>query len=284
MRDTVGETLYRTTVASVSLLPKATAYRGARALGGLEYRVRGRRVKLRPELLQALEATPAQVAAWTRRSCELSVSEDVDYYRRLWGRSSSGDIIELRGLDHLDAALAGGRGAILYSGHIRGPWMFFCGLTALGYPVHLISCHPSDQLAGMTLWCYGRHLTNLQDRMGLRYVWVRPGNFGVAVQAANVLRRNAIVALTIDPLGASTIDVDVLGQRAEFSSGHALLAQATGAPLLDFFVHRDDDWHQVGEIGSPLDASDDVRATVQESVDRIAGQARRHPEEWYFWS
>jgi lauroyl/myristoyl acyltransferase len=229
------------------------------------------------ELVAALEANPAQVALWARRAAELQASDGLE--RRLGRRMKPGSLhrlMEMEGLGNLHAALEGGKGAILYSLHLWGKYTFFGALAEAGYPPTVVATAPDP---GRLRW-----LSALEERSGYRYIWMGRGNFGVAVEAANVLRRNGVVLLMLDWPQPHMVEVDFLGRRARLAAGVAEVARGTGAPLLDYYVYRRDRWvPQVAEIGPPHDAAGSVQDVLQQCADRLAKHVRRDPAQWTFF-
>ena len=126
----------------------------------------------------------------------------------------------------------------------------------------------------------------LEERFGCRCIWMGPENFGVAVKAANVLRENGVVVMFVDSLHRKLgVEVSFLEGRWRFTSGPALLAKTTGAPMLDFYVHRGEGWFpQVAEIGAPLAPCDSLAEVTQACATRLEQHVRGHPAQWKFFS
>jgi Kdo2-lipid IVA lauroyltransferase/acyltransferase len=287
VRSTIAEVLYRLAVVTSSWLPFRLAYASARRLGRLEYRVRrGEEPFLRPELIEGLALDAGEVERLSRRSCELSVCQDLEYclYTRSRGRGLD-RLIEVRGLEHLEAALAGGRGAILHSGHIRSDFTLFAALIARGHTINVVGIHPARCLRAARLGLCKRCSRRLEDRLGFRFLWMEADGFGVAARAANALRRNEIVVMEVDTpyVERETAEVSFFGVPTIFAAGHAVISELTGAPLLDFFVYRDESWvPQIGELGPPFMVVDGIQAAVQESATRLEAHARRYPAQVYW--
>ena len=228
------------------------------------------------ELVAALGASPAQAARWARRAAELEASDGLE--RRLGRRTKPGSLrrlMEIEGIGNLQAALEGGNGAILYSLHLWGKYTFFGALAEAGYPPAVVATAPDP---GRRSW-----LSVLQERSGYRYIWAGKRNFGVAVEAANVLRRNGVVLVMLDWPQPRMAEVAFLGRRARLAAGAAEMARLTGAPLLDYYVYRRNRWvPQVAEIGVPHAASDSTPEVLQQCADRLAEHVRRDPAQWTF--
>jgi lauroyl/myristoyl acyltransferase len=272
-----------------SLLPRRPALHVGRRIGRLQHRRRGARARpYEANMRSLLGASPEQAAAWMGRLFELGACHDLEafLYARVTGEDI-GALIEVRGMDRLRSALARGRGAILYSGHVRGDYTLFAALGLLGLGPHIVSRRLGAVVRreGIDRWFYRRREALVARRMGCEFTWMAPDNPAAAVQAARALRRNEVVVLEIDNSPArQQVEVTFLGRRVRFPPGPVLLAQATGAPLLDFYLHRDDRWiPQVAELGPPFHPSEDVAAAVQHCASRLEAKIREHPESWATW-
>lgn len=267
-----------------SLAPEPLAYAAAGGMGRLKYLLRGGRIRMRPELGR-LAGSEQQLERWKRRMCELFAYEDLDFQLYARGRDPRA-LISLHGLSHLDEALADGRGAILYSTHVVGVWTFLAALGAHGYGTTVIRYEPAHAVVPMARRLSRQRIALLEERFGAQFHYVEPTNFGIAVKAANALKRNGIVVMLIDKVWSShSTDVEFLGGTSTFVCGHALLGAVTGAPLLDFYVHRDRRWaSHVADIGPPLRAEGSVEEECRRSASRLEDHVRRHPAHWYWYT
>jgi lauroyl/myristoyl acyltransferase len=222
------------------------------------------------------------------RSCEV-----IDLMR-LRGRARSlGKLVEIRGREHLDAALAAGKGAILCSAHFGSYDCAFSLLNAGGFPVTSIgrwwwNYPPEGSSAVRRMWdfVFARRVHRHRQRPNIE-PW--PGRVQVALQAAAVLRRNEVVTICSEapPLDAElnrTIEVPFLGRQARFLPGVVTLARLTGAPVLMASVHRSADYrHQVLEISSPVPMDGETAAAFERCAAAMGAAIKAHPAEWDFW-
>jgi lauroyl/myristoyl acyltransferase len=254
------------------------AYATARAAALLRHRLQRPKPHVDSELLVALQAGSSQVEAWTRRAALLDASDALE--RRVCRRIEPGEIsrvMRIEGLDNLEAALEGGKGAVLYSVHLWGKYTFFGALAQAGHPPTVVARTPGPvRLEWMRA---------LQERFGYRYIWMSDRNFGVAVEAANVLRRNGVVLMMLDWPQRGMAEVKFLGRPARLMLGAATVAQLTGSPLLDYFIYREESrWvPQVAAIGAPHTAAITTEDTLQECADRLSNHVRRDPAQWTFF-
>jgi lauroyl/myristoyl acyltransferase len=280
----------------LALLPASLAYRAACLRGDWTFRywpekhsevVRDLRQVLGEELSQEKAERVAR-DVFRIRSCEV-----IDLML-LRGRARSlGRLVEIRGREHLDAALADGKGAILCSAHFGSYLCAFSLLHASGFPVTSIgrwwwNYPPSESSPERRIWdfVYARRVLRHRQRPNIE-PW--PGRVQVAVQAAAALRGNEVVTISSDapPLDAEltrTTEVSLLGRQARLLPGVVPLARLTGAPVLMAFAHRSADYrHQVLEILPPVPMEGETTAVFGRCVAAMDAAIRAKPAEWDFW-
>lgn len=180
--------------------------------------------------------------------------------------------VEVRGVAHLHAAMARGRGAIAIGFHIGNIDLGAAVLAMQGYPVQVVvdRFEPAslDRLIQGYRRAKGLELIPLEQapRRGLR-----------------ALRDRQILALLIDkPTPGAGVVVDFFGGPIEIPSGAAVLALRTGAPVVPCVVWRTGIGRFVAEVAPPIDPSDrDARALTQRLVAVLEGWVRRDPAQWY---
>jgi lauroyl/myristoyl acyltransferase len=249
--------------------------------------VRGLREVLGEELSEE-DAERVARDAFRSVSCQV-----IDVMRLRGGAGPLERLVEIRGREHLDAALAGGKGAILCSAHVGSYVSAFSLLHASGFPLTTIgrwwwNYRPGVSPAVRRFWdvVYARRMLRHRQRPNIE-PW--PGRLQVAAQAATALRGNGVVTICSDaaPLDADlarTIEVPFLGRRARLLPGVVTLAQLTGAPLLMAFVRRSADYrHQVLEISAPVPVDGDTAATFGRCVAAMDAAIRASLAEWDFW-
>ena len=132
---------------------------------------------------------------WFRlRSCEA-----VDVMRLRRGARPLRRLVEIRGREHLEAALAAGKGAILCTGHFGSYDSGFSVLHASGFPVTTIGRWWWNYTAGVSsaerwFWdrVYARPVRRHRQRPNIE-PW--PGRPEVAALAAAALRANEVVTI-----------------------------------------------------------------------------------------
>ena len=272
---------YRAVMSLGARLPLRVGYALSRIRGRIRYRRLPRARWLTPDVRDRLGVDVPELESWGRRACELGMSDELELFRfRRLKRGGAERLIRLVGREHLDAALAAGQGALLFSAHIAGFHVLLARLGELGYAPVVVGYSPrawwaeSPQAAARE-----RRNSVLEQEFSCRFSFMEPDNFGVAVTAGRVLRQNGVVVMLVDvPYAKTAVAVSFFGGRTLFSTGPALVAQATGALMLDFHVHRDDEWvPQVGEIGVPFAAEGSIDDVAQACAARLEDAMRRHP-------
>ena len=278
-------------------LPASLAYRIACLRGDWCFRFRAaKRAEIERNLRLVLgdELSPQQAERLAREFFRMTSCEVIDVIR-LRGRARSlGKLVEIRGREHLDAALAAGKGAILCTAHFGSCNAAFSLLHASGFPLTSIGRSPANQALGMSsaeqrLWefVYTRRLRRHRQRPAIEPL---PGRVQVAAQAAVVLRANEVVTISSDapPLDADlarAVEVPFLGRQARLLPGVVTFARLTGAPVLMVFMHRMADYrHQVLEISPPVPVESDTARAFAHCVSAMDAAISASPAGWVYWA
>ena len=185
---------------------------------------------------------------------------------------------EFRGTEHLDAALAEGRGVILLTGHLGNWEMVGVRIAAEGYPLNVIArAQRDDRLT--------EYIRRTREVTGMRVLHRDQS----VRQSLRALRRNELVGVLLDQnAGDDGVFVDFFGRSASTAPGAAAFALRTGAVVVPTFGWRKPDDSHVVEIGEavPLvktgDRQKDILANTARYTKVIEEQIRAHPEQW-FW-
>jgi KDO2-lipid IV(A) lauroyltransferase len=186
--------------------------------------------------------------------------------------------IRIQGLEHLQAALAEGRGAFLLTAHF-GNWELLAAAHVLvGIRLSVVA-RPLDN-ADLEAMVGGA-----RARSGLRVIPKREAVRGVL----GALGRGECVGILLDQdAGPQGAFVPFLGRPASTSRSLAVLALKTRAPVVPAFLHRCPDGTHDLVLEPPIaaEASGDLGADVVASTARftaaIERHVRLHPEQW-FW-
>jgi KDO2-lipid IV(A) lauroyltransferase len=186
------------------------------------------------------------------------------------------DWCETEGLEHLDAALAGGKGVLLATAHIGGWTLLQRYLNERGYSTGSLLRLPSNPVA---------HAAEAEavTRMGLTF-YNTPLSRDAAHACLKLLRGNGILFIVADRRSGD-VKVDFLGQPAWCATGTASLHLRTGAAIVPAYAVRVGNGHRlVFEPALDVVASGDRKAderTITADLHRIFGAwVRQYPEQW----
>lgn len=179
-------------------------------------------------------------------------------------------LVAIDGREHLDAAVAGGRGAIIVTGHL-GSWeVLAAALSHEGYPL----CALARPLREPRL---DRALAEHRRRMGVETL----SSEALPIRALRHLRRGGFLGVLADQrIKRGGVTVEFLGQRTRMTDGPARLAAASGAPIIPLGIRRlPDDTHRVTVL-PPLPAESEVRRATQAVAHALEELISRAPEQW----
>ena len=291
---------------ALARLPSGLGYRIACWRGDLLFRCQARQ---RTELVRNVrlvlgdELSPAAQQQVVRDWFRLFSCNTVDVKRLRRGAQPLRRLVEIRGREHLEAALAAGKGAILCSAHFGSHASGLSVLHASGFPITHIGrwdhnynydyrvnynrrVGPSSAERWFWERVFARPVRRYRQRPNIE-PW--PGRPQVAVLAAAALRANEVVSISIDapPLDnerARAVDVPFLGRRARLLPGVVALAKLTGAPVLMGFLYRGADYrHQVWEISAPIPLEGETETAFGRCVAEVSAAIRRSPPHWHLW-
>jgi KDO2-lipid IV(A) lauroyltransferase len=246
----------------------------------------------RPTVRAALEDNLHRVTGKTGAELEALCRENVANFGRMMAdyflcagmnAASRADRLleEWRGLEHLEAAHAEGRGTIVVTAHL-GHWeLGGVTLARHGWPLTVVTLEePSTALTRWRDAC--------RAHLGIRTIAVGPGHPFSFVELIQTLRRNEIVAMLVDrPYADTGAPVQFFGKRTGFSTAPALLAHHTGAKVLPAFVLQKPNGRYVSFADPAIEMLEDKdpRRVLGENTQRIAtlfeAIVRTHADQWF---
>lgn len=192
------------------------------------------------------------------------------------GRAELLERLTIGGREHVDAALAGGRGCIMAVPHM-GSWdMGGSYAGALGYRIAAVA----ERFPGSL----DEAVVATRQALGLRVI---PLGRAAVRGIMDELGANAIVALLCDLPQGPGVEVEFFGRRAVVPGGPGSIALKTGAPLLPATVYRTGPGRYHVQVEEPLSATsegtgkDAGRRLMQAVVHRFEAFIRERPEQWY---
>jgi KDO2-lipid IV(A) lauroyltransferase len=180
--------------------------------------------------------------------------------------------VTLEGREHLDAALARGRGAIMAVPHM-GSWDIAGSYAgAIGYRVSAVA----ERFPGSL----NDAVVQTRQRFGLDVIML--GRAAVR-RITDALRANHVVALLCDLEQGPGVDVRFFGRRAIVPGGPAALALKTGAVLMPANQFLTSPGRHRIHLDPPLSIGegDTKERLMQRVVDRFEDFIRERPDQWY---
>lgn len=190
--------------------------------------------------------------------------------------------MEIHGFEHIQQALASGKGVIVFSAHM-GPFNYLIQWLAIqGYEVTIPVEHLADQrILDLVL--------RLRRSKGVQFVPL--GGSKAMRTILQTLRNNGVVLITADrAVQGESVIMPFFGAPARLPSGIAHLVQRTGAPLVGAFGWRTRSVPmplQGGEI-FPVSLSEDERGQIEPLTRSIVSGLEQfiaaHPDQWIVFS
>ena len=182
------------------------------------------------------------------------------------------DNVEVVGREHLEQAMARGRGVIFASSHL-GNWELGGVMIAqMGYSLYAV--------AGVQLgrWLSGA-VRDTKSELSIHTVSPEDG-FRKLLRA---LEHNNPVALVVDgDIYAHGVEVEFFGRAYSFPAGPGVLAQRTGARVICGYCERVGRGRFRIMMEKPLDPANfpTVAALNQAVASQIEGHIRSHVDQW----
>ena len=272
--------LYRLAGAIVPHIPARWGYPLFSFIGDLIYRFHsGARGIVQENLRRVLgqETDKATIEETARQLLRNSLQNYYElFHQGTLSREELRASLTVKGQEHIEEALAQGKGLVLATAHLGGP-------DGLIYLAPFLSCRmtaPAEHLRPERLF---RYLLSLRKRGGITFL---PAD-GPLLGLFRALKRNEVVVVAADrDTTESGIMVDFFGAPARLPDGHVQLAMRTGAKLALAFGRREPDNTYTIEIHPLLELEDtgdfkrDVRANVEKVVADLERVIRQHPEQW----
>ncbi len=184
--------------------------------------------------------------------------------------------IRCDGLEHLEATLRQGNGAIIYSPHMGN---FF---WAYAYLSERYACQTVVTASSKDLEPIYRSFGQ-RGYKGLDYDELPP------LQLFQTLRRhlknNGVVFLLGDFYRANFPQTELFGKPNCSPSGVVELSARCQSPVLPMCIYRDDSGDHRLKIEKPLEflAETPIQNRLQLCVSWMEDEIRKHPEQWLYW-
>jgi len=180
--------------------------------------------------------------------------------------------ITIEGLDHLDASLARGQGAIMAVPHM-GSWdMAGSYAGVLGYRIAAVA----ERFPGSL----NDAVVNTRQKFGVQVITLGRSSVRAIIDA---LAANSVVALLCDLEQGPGVPVRFFGRKAIVPGGPAAIALKTGAPLIPAYQHATTPGRYHIHLEPPLKVSDGEtkEGVMQRVVERFEEFIKERPDQWY---
>jgi lauroyl/myristoyl acyltransferase len=219
------------------------------------------------------ESSDPEVARVARRAFQNYGRMLMDFL--LLGDLTRDDLVKrmsIEGREHLDAALALGRGAIMAVPHM-GSWDMagsFGGV--LGYPISAVA----ERFPGSL----NAAVVRTRQRFGLNVIALGRSAVRAITQA---LQANGVVALLCDLEQGPGVTVRFFGRRSIVPGGPAAIALKTGAALLPAcqYATSPGRYHVHMDPALTWSAGETKERLMQHVVTRFEDFIRERPDQWY---
>lgn len=271
--------LLRLIAGAAAILPRRLQVMLGRAIGGIGYRLIGRRrrqaldnlARCLPELPEAERARVARETFATFGQ----VLVDSLLHGQLIKRADS--LIEYHGVEHIRAAYAGGKGVFLFSAHFGNWEMIALNQGRLGMPLLMVVRALDNPL--LERW-FIRLRTGTGNRIAYKKAAVK--------EMLRAVRDKIGVAILIDQAytGEGSLPVEFFGQSAPTVPTLGLLARKSGAAVVPVFAVPLRDGRYRVTYGAALelpvtdDRDADSAAITRAATNCIEQAIRENPHCW----
>lgn len=187
------------------------------------------------------------------------------------------DYVSMTGVEHLEAALAAGRGAVLATAH-TGNWEIMGAALAM-HDFPLVAVVQKQTNAAMD-----RFINDYRTLAGMHVTY----KSGVR-EMVRLLGQGMIIGLLVDQdAGQDGAFVDFFDRPASTPQGAAALARMKNSPIIPAFITEESDGrhtihiHPAVWVQKTADRDADICATTQVITKIVESHIRLHPAEW-FW-
>ncbi|HSD45210.1 MAG TPA: lysophospholipid acyltransferase family protein [Pyrinomonadaceae bacterium] len=272
----------KSVLVTLGHLPPTTAMTVGQSIGKLAYALAGNLRKTGATNLQLAfpEKTEAERAALLRE-CFNSLGRQLGLFSQFATRPRADlqNLIEVQGLEHIEAAKAHmNSGLILFTAHL-GAWeLTSFGPSLFGHPFSFIVRRIDNP-----------KIEDLVDRVRMRFGNVTIDKLSAARSMLKLLREKGVLGLLPDlnALDAEAIFVDFFKVPAATNFIMAKLALRTNSPIIPIFAPWSEEKRKyLLIIGPPVsfertgDEEHDVRQLTTTLSQMIENTIRRYPGQW----
>ena len=273
------------------LLPPAGLYRIGKLAGPLvRFQSRKTRKRAARRILSVLPgATPAGAA----RIAEQCVSHEMrhkldDLVLQGPARATLPQAATVDGIQHLDRALAAGKGVILLTTHFFGVRMAMAHLTKIGYaPLRVQNQGVRGASEGALQYGLRQRHRSVRSRGVGDVVYVQDPECGLKILQR--LRSGGLVQMHIDSRHAkTTVEGRFFGVPRRFTAGVFDLVRLSGCAVIPTLCLGDGDgvdirFDPILNVERADSREEFVNANLRAFTEVLERQVAAHPEQWRLW-
>lgn len=272
--------LARALAAIVYIMPLSVALAFADAIGSLAFYAARKYAKVTLENLRSVfggEKTEDEIQRIARgvfRNIARNAVELVRFPKIT--KENIDSILTIEGKDILDRGYSKGKGIVLVTGHIGNWEIMAIALRIKGCP---------GVAVGKRIYFhkYDEYLNSLRRHHDVHIVYRDESPRKIL----KLLKSNNLVGIVADQDVDSVegVFVNFLGRKAYTPAGPAVLAKATGAPLIPVVMIRDGRRHRL-IVNEPIELADtgnkeaDMVTNTQRWSDVLESYIRKYPDQW----
>jgi KDO2-lipid IV(A) lauroyltransferase len=187
-------------------------------------------------------------------------------------------LIPLMGGEHLDAALAKGKGVIVLSAHLGNFFLLGTRLALDGHSIHILINQPGDGY-------FARLMDNYRLHIRLSTIHARPRQQALRALDA-VLKQGGIVIMIADEYRKNGTPAKLFGRTVLARRGPVAFATRTGAAVVPACIVRQPDDRLLlvvePELGLARSRKGQVETTenVLRMTQWLEKTVRAHPDQW----
>ncbi|MCM8799807.1 MAG: lysophospholipid acyltransferase family protein [Candidatus Omnitrophica bacterium] len=254
----------------------------SKIIAELGYYLAGRHRKIALESLKIAfgkEKGFSEIKRIAKKSFRLMAQNGLEFLFLIQNPKLIRSKVSFEGKEHLEKALAKGRGVILLTAHFGNFPLMMARLSLEGYPIYGIMRRMRDERTEKLFYSKRTHL-------GINTIYSKPAKICVE-KSLRVLRENKLLCIQLDQnFGTAGIFVDFFKRKAATATGPVVLALRTKASILPCFIlHNQDSTYRIVfepeyKIKLTKNFSEAVLINIQELTSLIESYIRRYPEEW----
>lgn len=223
------------------------------------------------------QASPAEVKRRTRATFNYILYNYYDLFRLpVLDDKIVQQLVTIEGWEHIEAALADGRGLIMVSTHLGNIEVVLYEMLRRGLAITI----PVERVEPPQLFDY---ISKIRMSKGLKLVPID----GPLLELIRTLKKGGVAGLAADrDITATGQVIDFFGHPAHLPDGHVRLALRTKRPLVVGFSHRNPDYTHIAYFLPPFylptatTEAEGLAVGMNFVIKAMEEAIRHHPEQW----